>query len=131
MQIIVQLRMEADAAASPIVIAVANLQRHQLTPETIGLTLTEGKEVLAQVQTALATQQVAASTDRQRACRHCGARQLSKGQHTLVLRTLFGKLTIPSPRFATCPCHAAERHSFSLNQERIKNDEIGQGYEGK
>ncbi len=42
MKIIVQLRIEADDAASPIVIDVANLQRHQLTPETIGLTLTEG-----------------------------------------------------------------------------------------
>jgi len=113
MQIIVQLRIEADDAASPIVIDVAHLQRQELTPETIGLTLAEGKEVLAHLQTALVTQQAAAYTDQQRACPHCGARQLSKGQHTLVLRTLFGKLTIPSPRFATCPCQAAERHSFS------------------
>jgi hypothetical protein len=50
---------------------------------------------------------------RQRACPHCGAHQLSKGQHTLVLRTLFGKLTSPSPRFVTCPCQAAEQQSFS------------------
>jgi len=113
MQIIVQLRIEADDTASPIVIDVANLQRQQLTPETIGLTLAEGKEVVAHLQTALVTQQVAAYTDQQRACPHCGARQLSKGQHILVLRTLFGKLTIPSPRFASCPCQAAERHSFS------------------
>jgi hypothetical protein len=113
MKITVQLRIEADDAASPIVIDVANLQRQQLTPETIGLTLAEGKEVLAHLQTALVTQQVAAYTDQQRACPHCGARQLSKGQHTLALRTLFGKLTIPSPRFVTCPCQAAEQHSFS------------------
>jgi hypothetical protein len=113
MQIIVQLRIEADDAASPIVIDVAHLQRQQLTPETIGLTLAEGKEVLAHLQTALVTQQVAAYTDQQRACPYCGARQLSKGQHILVLRTLFGKLTIPSPRFTSCPCQVAERHSFS------------------
>ncbi len=114
MKITVQLRIEAEDAGSPVIVEVATLQRTELTPETLGLTLAEAKRLLAQTQEALVTHQVAAYVDQQRWCPHCGARQHSKGQHTLVLRTLFGKLTLPSPRLATCPCHATERRSFSL-----------------
>jgi hypothetical protein len=89
------------------------LQREGLTPETIGLTIHEAKTLLAQTQEALVAQQVAVFANQQCCCPQCGARQHVKGQHTLVLRTLFGKLTLPSPRLATCPCQAAERQSFS------------------
>src|SRR5262245_50511940 len=41
------------------------------------------------------------------------ARQPSKGQHTFVLRTLFGKLTLPSPRLVTCPCQNTEQRIVS------------------
>lgn len=113
MKITVQLQIEIGDQTTPIVVEVAALQREELTPETLGLTLAEAKALLAQTQEVLVTHQVAAYTDQQRCCPYCGARQHSKGHHTLVLRTLFGKLTLPSPRVICCPCHTTEQRSFS------------------
>jgi len=112
MKITVQLQIETVNQAAPVIVEVATLQREELTPETLGLTLDETKTLLAQTQEALVTHQVAAYVDQQRSCPHCGA-PASKGQHTLVLRTLFGKLTLPSPRLVTCPCQISEQRSFS------------------
>src|SRR6266508_3590965 len=106
MKITVQLQIETDDQTPPVVVEVATVQRE-------GLTIYEAKTLLAQTQEALVAQQVAVFADQQCCCPQCGARQHVKGQHTLVLRTLFGKLTLPSPRLATCPCPAAERQSFS------------------
>jgi len=113
MRITVQLQIEMGDQTRPVVVEVAALQREELTPETLGLTLAEAKALVAQTQEVLVTHQVAAYTDQHRCCPDCGARQHSKGQHTLVLRTLFGKLTLPSRRVICCPCHTKEQRSFS------------------
>jgi hypothetical protein len=113
MKITVLMQIEMEDQAAPIVVEVATLERGELTPETLGLTLAEAKTLLAQTQAALVTHQVAAYGDQQRSCPRCGARQPSKGQHTCVLRTLFGKLTMPSPRLVTRPCQNTEQRSFS------------------
>jgi hypothetical protein len=36
-----------------------------------------------------------------------------KGHHQIGLRTLFGKLTLSSPRLYTCPCQSQQRRSWS------------------
>ncbi len=113
MKITVQLQIEMGDQTTPVVVEVAALQREELTPETVGLRLAEAKALLAQTQEVLVTHQLAAYTDQHRCCPDCGARQHSKGQHTLVLRTLFGKLTLPSRRVIRCPCHTTEQRSFS------------------
>ena len=103
MKITVQLQIEIDDQMPPVVVEVATVQREELSPETVGLTIHEAKTLLAQTQEVLVAQQVAVYANQHHFCPHCGARQYAKGQHTLVLRTLFGKLTLPSPRFTTRP----------------------------
>jgi len=103
MKITVQLQIEIDDQMPPVVVEVATVQREELSPETVGLTIHEAKTLLAQTQEVLVAQQVAVYANQHHFCPHCGARQHAKGQHTLVLRTLFGKLTLPSPRFTTRP----------------------------
>jgi hypothetical protein len=119
MTIIVQLRLEADAAAAPIGSAVAHLPRQQLTPEPIGVPLAEGTEGLAHIQTARVPQPVAAYTGRQRACPYWGARQVSNWPSILVRPTRFGTLPIPSPRCARGACQVAERHSCRRRADRL------------
>jgi len=113
MKITVQLVIEPDDDTPAVVTEVANLQRTGLTPETLGLTLAEAKDVLAHVQETMVTQQVTTYVREQRHCPDCGASRPCKGHHQIVVRTLFGKLHLASPRLYTCPCHANDRHSFS------------------
>jgi hypothetical protein len=52
----------------------------------------------------MVTEQTTTYLDAQRRC---------KGYHQLVYRTVFGKMTLPSPRWYTCRCQTTEPRSFS------------------
>jgi hypothetical protein len=90
------------------------LQRTELKPETLGLTLAEGKAILREIQRVVAKQQIADAVSAHRSCSACGQPRPTKGQHQLSLRTVFGKITVPSPRFLHCDCQPHETKSFSL-----------------
>lgn len=98
MKVKVQVTIEHDADdrdTEPLVANVACFERAQLSPETLGLTLAEGKALLAGVQQTLVAAQTNAYVEQHRECPHCGATYGIKGKHTLTLRTLFGKLKLP------------------------------------
>ncbi len=118
MKVKVQIVIEHEAFAEPIVEEVACLSRGDLLPETLGLTLDEGKELLANIQTKLVSHQAAVYVEEQRPCPHCGQRRSNKGSHEIIFRSLFGKLRILSPRLYTCPCQHRKR-SFSPLAEHI------------
>jgi hypothetical protein len=107
MKVKVQIVIEQEGDATPIIEEVACLCRDGLRPETLGLTLDEGKELLARIQETIVTQQAANYIEEQRVCPHCGNRRGNKGKHELVYRSLFGKLQILSPRLYTCTCRPA------------------------
>ncbi len=104
MNIKVQLVIEDGSEHDTLVQEVASFSRQTLTPETLGLTLAEAKTLLAQVQETMASQQVADYLDHQHTCPACGRQRARKGQCTIVYRTLFGTLHLPSPRYYTCRC---------------------------
>jgi hypothetical protein len=69
--------------------ANGNVETHELVtghrpasaifPEAIGLTLAEGKSVLAAMQTELVQAQADEYCDHRRICSHCGSRRSIKG----------------------------------------------------
>jgi len=87
---------------------VTTLEREELTDETLGFTLAEGKAILAQLQEAVVAQQAAAYVTTQQTCPTCGARRRCKGHHQIVVRSLFGTLRLDSPRFRRCGCQPAD-----------------------
>ena len=114
MRIRVQIIIEADQeTALPHVEEVACFERGELAPETLGLRLDEAKQMLAGVQKAMTAQQVKDYVEHQRQCPHCQDVLACKGHHQIGLRTLFGKLTLESPRLYTCSCQPQERRSWS------------------
>jgi hypothetical protein len=113
MKVKVQIVIEQGGDAAPIIEEVACLCRDDLRPETLGLTLDEGKELLARIQETMVTQQAADYVEEQRPCPHCGKQRGDKGKHELVYRSLFGKLHSLSPRLYTCTCRPQARRSFS------------------
>jgi hypothetical protein len=104
MRMTIQVVIERDDEP-PIVDQIACLERATLTPDTLGLTLAEAKTVLAQLQNTLVTQQAAAHVVEQQTCADC-AQHTRKGHHLIVVRSLFGKLSLLSLRLYTCACQA-------------------------
>ena len=48
-----------------------------------------------------------------RICAHCSKLQYIKGYHTIIYRTLFGKMHIRSPQIIECSCETHETLSSS------------------
>ena len=81
--------------------------------ETLGLTLAEGKSILSEIQRLVVEAQTGECMTAHRHCPGCGQPRLSKGYHDLPLRTVFGKVTVASPRLRHCDCRPHETKSFS------------------
>jgi hypothetical protein len=107
MKLSVQVVIE-HADGSTVVTEVTTVEREELSDETLGLSLAESKTVLAGVQELMVAQQAASYSAAHATCPGCGAPRRSKGQHQIVIRSLFGTLRLDSPRFATCACQPAE-----------------------
>src|SRR5690349_17970775 len=112
MKFTVQLLIE-PGDGSKIVTEVATLEREALTEATLGLTLAESKTILGGVQETIVAQQVASYNAAQQTCPACGASRRRKGQHQIVVRSLFGTLRLSSPRFRRCACQPADRPGSS------------------
>ena len=114
MKLKLQLIIESDSGETEVVQEVTKLERHSLRPENLGLMLSEAKELLQEVQRAMVTYQTTGYVTQQIPCPKCGKIQSRKGKHQIVLRTLFGKLRLDSPRLYHCErCSKEEYRSFS------------------
>jgi hypothetical protein len=91
---------------------IACVERQDLTPETLGLSLAEGKVVLQALPEVVVKWQMQAYLQQQRACPHCGKARRSKGVHHTVFRTVFGVIPVDSPRLYHCACQAHATTSF-------------------
>ena len=104
-------------------------RREELRPETTGLTLAESKEILQALQQAVVEQQAKTYLAEHQSCAACSQKLSLKGHHELKLRTVFGKLTIRSPRFRRCACQQkVGPQSFSplaqLLSERVTPERV-------
>jgi Transposase len=97
-------------------VEVARIERDEFTvPETLGLSLGEGKRLTAAIQTEMVRAQAATMGERFRWCAHCGSTLSSKGYRSVTFRSLFGDVPLRVRRFANCQCReiAEEPRSFS------------------
>jgi DNA-directed RNA polymerase subunit RPC12/RpoP len=118
MKLKVQLIIESDSGETEVMQEVAELERHSLRPENLGLMLSEAKELLHEVQKAMVTHQTTRYLTQQISCPECGGSRSHKGKHQIVLRTLFGKLRLDSPRLYHCGCCSKEETEASV---RLQN----------
>jgi hypothetical protein len=77
-------------------------------PEDLGLSIAEGKAMLAAVQARTVLAQSTTWSQRRRCCSACGKRRRSKGSYPFVFRTLYGDVELDSPRLHRCPCQGAD-----------------------
>ena len=92
---------------------VTQFQRDELKADTLGLTLTEAKNLLQRLQKILVSHQIDEHNQQQCHCPDCQQVRSKKDTKSLTYRTLFAKLELESPRFYTCSCQPREKKSES------------------
>ena len=100
MRVIIEARIEdartGSAAAQAMVVAV--LEREDQSVADLGLTLAEGRALLAQVQSMLVSHQAASWVAGHATCCRCGAMLAHKDCRAIVMRTVFGAVELASWR---------------------------------
>ena len=92
------------------------IERQDHSVADLGLTLVEGRALLAKFQAGLVVHQAADWTANQAACTSCGAMVARKDSRTIIMRTVFGMVALPSPQWLGCRCdskHGEPRRSRS------------------
>ena len=93
---------------------VARIERDDFAvPETVGLTLEEGKQLMAATQAGIVRAQAAVMGECFRWCEHCGAKLLSKGYYPATFRSVFGDVGVRIRRLHACRCHAERKRPVS------------------
>jgi hypothetical protein len=112
MKIRVQLVVCDDDGHEATFTDVAVFEKACQRIEHLGLTLPEAKQILAVLQQHLVEQQTAAFVAAHAQCDHCGKSLGIKGYHTRTFRTLFGTVTLTSPRLYHCRCQCRKSTTF-------------------
>jgi hypothetical protein len=97
-------------------------------PRTVGLTLAEGKLVLAGLQHHLVQAATEDHCHRRRRCQRCGAPRPIKDRRSRRLLSLFGTVSVSAPRFEPCRC-AVTRHRTLSPVGEIMPDRCTSDYE--
>jgi hypothetical protein len=112
MKIRVQLVVCDDDGHEETFTDVAVLEKACQRIEHLGLTLPEAKQTLAALQQRLVEQQASAFVAARSQCDHCGKSFGIKGDHARTFRTLFGSVTLASPRLYHCRCQRRKTTTF-------------------
>ena len=108
MRLIIEARLEGGETSETEATIVAVVERKDRSVADLGLTLAEGRALLAEVQSLLVSEQTAGWMESQLACHRCGSMLAHKDARSIVLRTVFGKVDVPSPRLWACSCAAKQ-----------------------
>ena len=106
MRLIIEARIEdteaGDAAQGAMILA--GIERRERSLVELGMTLAEGRCLLAEAQSALVSRQAGAWMSERTHCNRCGTALCHKDSRSVVLRTVLGKVKIASPRLWSCSC---------------------------
>ncbi|MFM0700758.1 hypothetical protein [Paraburkholderia sediminicola] len=108
MRLIIEARLEGGETSGTEATPVAVVERKDRSVADLGLTLAEGRALLAEVRSLLVSEQTAGWLESQLACHRCGSMLAHKDAQSIVLRTVFGKVDVPSPRLRACSCAAKQ-----------------------
>jgi len=102
-----------DETTETVVEEISCLQRAAPSLETLGISLAEGKTVLANLQECVVAHQVAEHMKKHQHCTHCHHPRRRNGHQTITYRTLFGKLKVRGQRFYHCACQKQTAQTYS------------------
>ncbi len=108
MRVSVLLQIIGDDGVAASTEEIAAFDKATNRVEDLGLSIDEGKAVLAAVQSRTVKAQASAWSERHRSCAACDRKRYSKGSYQVVFQTLYGDVELDSPRLYCCPCQKAD-----------------------
>jgi hypothetical protein len=100
-----RVKLVAETGGPATEIEVARIEREDwAVPETLGLSLDEGKRITAAIQAEMVRAQASTMSEHFRSCGHCGLNLPSKGYRSMTFRSLFGNVPLRVRRFVGCRC---------------------------
>src|SRR5665213_103434 len=109
------LKLVAEVVpGKPTEYEVATIERiEKFSPATVGLTISEGKAILAGLQKQMVTAQVQHHGASIHSCPGCGKAFRTKGYYRSTLRSVYGNVGMRIRRLRGCSCVGARQNSFS------------------
>ena len=105
MRLIIEARLEGNDIETTVVpIPLAVIDRYDDDLEQLGLSLAEGRELLAAAQSVVVSSQASRWIATQDSCHKCYTPLRRKDSRPIVMRTVLGKASVNSPRFWSCHC---------------------------
>jgi hypothetical protein len=104
MRISILFQITDDNGATSAAKEVAAFEKATERAEDVGLSLAQGKALLAAVQRQVAQAQAGEWAGRHRCCLSCGSQRRSNGSYPVLFRTLYGDVQLASPRLHRCAC---------------------------
>ena len=104
----VLLQITGDDGTAGAAEEVAAFEKVTQRLEGLGLSIAEGKELLAADQHGTVKVQAAVWSQQHRRCPICGGKRRCKGSYPVVFRTLFGDVELDSPRLHRCQCQCQD-----------------------
>jgi len=99
---------------SPVEREVGMIERaEELSPASVGLTIAEGKALLAGLQEQVVTAQIQQHVANIKSCPRCGSAFRTKGYYHSTLRSVYGSVAMRIRRLSGCPCSGSSAKSFS------------------
>jgi hypothetical protein len=112
MKIKVQLIVYAEDGREEPVQEIVVVEKPYQRIEHLGFTLAEAKSILKTLQQQLVERQATAFVAAHAQCDSCGKALGIKAYHTRTFRTLFGTVTLTSPRLYHCRCQRRKTTTF-------------------
>ncbi len=106
MRITILLQITGDDGVSRTAEEIASFDKSSERTEDLGMSLREGKALLATLQNRTVKAQAEAWFQRHRRCPACSTKRCIKGYYPAVFHTLYGDIVLDSPRLYRCACQA-------------------------
>ena len=120
MQFKIQLTIIHPEEGVETIEEIALLEKENTQIEDLGLSLAESKSILSSLQEKIVANQTENFVTTHRSCLVCGKKCRKKGSYPIVFRTLFGDISLSSPRFYTCSCKQQKQKTFSPLTELLQ-----------
>lgn len=107
----IQMTVVEDNGQTHAIEEITILEKQTEVVEDIGLKLSESKKLLKGLEEKIITHQVKDFSNRHCNCTTCQKALKKKGYYSLHYQSLFGVITLDSPRFYECDCHYNNKKS--------------------
>jgi hypothetical protein len=109
-----KLVAESDSGETTVhEVAILNRMEAFIKPASLGMSIEESKQIAANIQACMVSDQVDRHNRALTDCRFCGQRVRTKGYYQSIFKSVFGRVPMRVRRVWGCKCRGADGQTFS------------------